>query len=370
MHFGGGNRDNSMNYYYIMLVLVACFCYFANNQLIYDAGDDKLVPQQSASTKLCLLLVIAILTLMAGFRYHVGTDYSAYEAMYYTMESHTLQWTDLNEEPVALLISKISSLFGWGPQGFFMLFSVFTIVPVLISSYNEDWDYVLITLLLIFTCWWHGTFNGIRQYLAAAVIYCSRKNIKERKIVPYALACIAAYLCHKSSIVLFFLYFLPAKEVKTVRVLLVIIASLILSRSTEFLFNVVGFLNSREFIANEYATTTVSFFRTLVGCVPAMLALYEASTNELDDDQIFYVYMLVAHATIRVMTSNSAYLARLGIYTGAFVPMGLSKIMRSTSDSNQKVIRYIALILYFFYWHYEVSGSTTISEYEWFFGRR
>ena len=322
-----------MGYYFVMLVIVIIVGYYAKQSLVF--GGNSLSQTESYRTPitvLCLVIIIISMTFLAAVRYHVGTDFKSYEVIYYQTKDTPFSIQNLTDEPVTMFIAKLCAYFSDNVQWFFIVFSALTIVPVLVSSYRETDDYIFVTLLLVFIGWWTGTFNGMRQYLAITVIYCGRKFIKERSLTKYLLVCAIAYLCHKSSIVMVALYFLPSPTFRPLRVVMVVVASVLLSRSTEILFEVVGFLNNREFVSNSYAATNVSFFRIAVGCVPAALALYCAYTRELDNDQYFYMYMLVANATLRVMTSNSAYLARIASFPGVFVPIGLSRTLESFDE--------------------------------------
>ena len=43
-------------------------------------------------------------------------------------------------------------------------------------------------MLYIFIGAWHGSFNGMRQYLAAAILFSGHRFIKERKFKEYCWA--------------------------------------------------------------------------------------------------------------------------------------------------------------------------------------
>ena len=356
--------------YFLMLFIIVVLCSIAERSNNKQSVSLYIIQRDGTVVKnLSLFMVILVMAFLAGARYHVGTDYKAYEGLFYSYQNKLLSIETLFDEPVAIILAKFAHFIGGDVHTFFMLSSMLTIVPVLASTYKETYDYRFVTLLLVFTGWWHGTFNGMRQFLAITVIYCGRHFIKNGDFIKYFGIVMLAYLCHKSAIVFIVLYFFPSKKFKIHRLLLVIILSIALSRSTALLFSIVGFLKNSEFIADEYATASVHSLRIAVGCVPAIVAVYEALTKELDEDQIFYMYMLVSNATFRLMTSNSAYLARIAAYMGVFVPIGLSKILEAEEVNNKRSIKKVAIILYFFYWFVEVSKSKTLSEYEWYLGR-
>ena len=123
-----------------------------------------------------------------------------------------------------------------------------------------------------------------------------------------------------------------------------------------------------EFELNNYSTASVNIFRTLVGCCPAILGLYFAYNNkDLDEQQVFYIYMLIINASTRIVTSESAYLARLACYPTVFVPLGLGYLTDICSQKYYKVFRAGILILYMLFWLYEVLNTKTLREFEWIF---
>lgn len=204
--------------------------------------------------------------------------------------------------------------------------------------------------------------------MAISVIFIGRHYIRERRLLKYIFVCFIAFLCHKSALVFLPLYFIYAQEIKWERVLIVFIGTIILARSSDVLFTMVGWINSSDFIMNEYASSSVSFFRIAVRVAPAGLALFYAMNKKLNKDQVLYFYLLAIHAAVGVVTGGSAYLARLGSFTGVFVPLGLNSILKSTSRQNYHIIRLVILVLFFVYWTYDITNSSTLREYEWCFG--
>lgn len=357
--------------YIIVLLLVSLFAWLAERSRtprILENGD---VEYQKTIYTACFFAVSALLlTCMAGFRYRVGTDYKSYYAFYDIYKNFSFKEDfDILEEPLIVLISKVASIIYDSPYTMFFLTSVVTVGFALYSIYGETEDFAFVILLYVFVGCWHSSFNGMRQCLAVAIVFLGRRYITDRKLLKYLLVCFVAFLAHRSAMVCVLFYFIYSKRFSVRRLIVVLIATLIISFNYETAFGFIGWLNNSEFIANEYTATSVSALRTLVAICPAVVGVYYAITRKLDKQQIFYVYMMVINAAIRIATSDSAYLYRLGMFPAIFLPLGLSAITRSCDPKYRKIFRIGIVSFFLLYWLYEITSSVTLFEFEWIFGR-
>ena len=144
-----------------------------------------------------------------------------------------------------------------------------------------------------------------------------------------------------------------------------LVATLFIAFNYETIFGFIGWLNDAEYIVNDYSERSVNVLRTLVGCVPALVAIYYAVSRKLDKQQIFYVYMIVINAAIRIATSDSAYLYRLAMFPAIFLPLGLGSLSKVCNVKYRKLFRVCTVVLYFLYWLYEILINVTLREFEW-----
>lgn len=358
-----------MTTYFFLIIVIVAFSYVAERTFIYgELNDLGYYPiYKTSQTRFCLFFIACALIVTSGLRYHVGTDYKSYIALYNGYVGLTKNQLFTLNEPILPIIGKVCGIVFDSYIAMFFVVAVLTIGLYLYSTYKETTDYLFVTLMYIFVGCWHGSFNGIRQYLAVSIIYVGRKYIEERKFIKFAIVCFLAFLVHKSAIFGLALYFVPARKLSVKRLTLVVVGTLVLSRSYEWAFNIIGWLNDSEFMITEYSARSVNVLRVLVGCSPAALGVYYGFTRKLSDEQIFYVYMLVANAATRVVTMGSAYLARLGAFTAIFVPIGLCYLTKETDSRYYKILRWIIIIFYFIYWMYEIQISDTLRNFEWVF---
>lgn len=128
--------------------------------------------------KVVAFLMVAILALVAGLRYNVGTDYYNYYSSYNSFKEASLQ---IYDEPGIKIIARIASKIYDDPGTMMFLAAVITVVLMTVTIIRNSEMYWLSIILYIFLCCWHGCFNGVRQYLAAAILFAGHFFIKEQK---------------------------------------------------------------------------------------------------------------------------------------------------------------------------------------------
>ncbi|MBE6809956.1 MAG: EpsG family protein [Ruminococcaceae bacterium] len=368
-----------MSTYFIVIILVFFSCLLATKtfQKNYALTSNESVNYtKTTATNFFLFITVAVLTFVAAFRYSVGTDYNSYSFGFINYVNSFSSFKDIfniTDEPGFALLCRIASIIYNDSISMFVIAAILTIVPFLYSTYKETASFTYITLLYIFCGRWHGCFNGIRQYLAATIIYLGRHYITERKIFKYLFVCFLAFLFHRSAIFCVLLYFVYNEKFSIKRLLIIVAGSIVLALNYDAIFSFVGWLDNKEFIQNDYSTASVNILRVLVQCCPAILAVYsvlkKGTKQEINNKQVFYVYMLIANAAIFIAMSDSAYLTRLGVYTAAFVPLGLEYITRDISKKYYNVLRYLIVIFYLMFWLYEISNSSSLNNFQWYFNK-
>ena len=226
-------------------------------------------------------------------------------------------------------------------------------------------------MLFIFTGVWHGTFNGVRQYLAASVILAGHRLILDKKFWKYLVVVFIAFCFHRSSVIMLIPYFIFRNRVNFRNVLLLLVGTYIVSANYDAIFSFIGFLKDSDMVMgdNAYYGATVNIFRVLIFCAPAVTVTVMYWKKPLDREQTFYYNTLLANAAAMLATSNSAYLARLSIYTNVFTPLALAKLIRFQSKKTEIFIRILVVVLYAVFWYLEISGSEALSEFRWVWER-
>ena len=321
------------------------------------------------SNLLFVILTAAILIFVAGLRWKVGTDYSAYAKNYHSYIANV--WFDIMSfnEPGIKIIAKISSFVYNDYATMIFLASVITIglSVATISRYSDMFGFSI--LLFILSGCWHGSFNGIRQYLAAAILFAGYRYIIERKSIKYLLVVIIAGAFHASAFVMVIMYFVAMREINIKQVIIIAVGVVVLYFSYGTIFGFIETYKNTSIRNERYMTTTVNFFRVAVTFAPVVLYFFFTPKRKLSSKDTFYVNSLIINAALMLATMGSAYLARIVIYTNFYAILAFPRILNFQNQTTKQTFKYLIVIFYCIYWYIEVSGSYSLNNFRWIFNR-
>lgn len=352
--------------YLITLFLVFVFVYISQNNIVHTTDNTKniIISKKTQLTKLFFVLTAFVLIFVAGFRYYVGTDFGAYYGEYLRFANSFWESLKNLDEPGYGLVALISLKLNLGGEGAIFIAAALTNIIFLITIYKNTDMLLPATLLYIFLGCWHGAFNGVRQYLAAAIVFAGLRFIKERKFWKYALVIFIAFLFHSSAILMIFPYFIAYNKISFRNIMILIGASLIILFSFTEVLEFAGFL-LQEDLSDEgaYLVRSVNTTRILVAITPAVFFLFLYQKRTITVEQRFWFNMLIINGVMMFATSNSAYLARMGIYTAPFSAIGIPELIKGVNPKERKLITTIILVAFAAFWLYEIQKSSSLNNF-------
>ena len=333
--------------------------------------NNGLFVSKPASKATSALLVAAVLPLIftAGFRYEIGTDFNAYYKADQVFGGNVWEKIKTLNEPGIALLVEIINFFSKDGATYIFIFSFLTIFPTTYVLLRRSDNYTVILLLYVFTGCWHGSFNGVRQYLAATVLMLGHRYILDKKFVKYAITVLIAYCFHSSAIVMIVPYFVMRGKINFRNIFLLALGTLLVSSNYDTLFSFIGAIKDKEVVMDTYATASVNILRVLANCAPAVLAVALYIKKDPPPEQTFYINGLIINAAAMIAAANSTYLARIGIYTSLFIPAGLPKLIRFEDKKMEKLLWVIIIALFAIFWYYEVSTYPSLNQFKWVWER-
>lgn len=353
--------------YLAVLFLTSFFSLLAQYKLSYAEGAG-LKPRYSLFTKFNLFIAAAVLVLVAGLRYRVGTDYAAYASNYYDYIIEVWQSIKSLDEPVIRIIAWIGSKFYNDYASMLFLAAVVTIALSMRTIYKNTDKFLFATLLYIFLGCWTGLFNGVRQYLACAIVFAGHRFIFEKKFLKYALVVFLAFLTHKSALIMIVFYFVANRKITVMNMVILALGTVVLLYSYDYVFEIIGWAREAPLPRDTYITSSVNPLRIAVAIAPALLIPVYLKEIEINPEKTFYANWLIIHGAMMVATSRSAYLARMGIYTGIFTAIALPRILDKKSRQNF-ILETAIIVFYFAYWWYEIMTSSYLIPFRWIWER-
>lgn len=319
--------------------------------------------------RICLFFAISGLVFTAGFRYYIGTDFGAYYKAYSIFGGNVWRKITSLDEPVISIVTTFISNFTMEGAVYIFTFSLFTVsVSAYITVKNVD-SIAFALALYVFCGAWHGSFNGVRQYIAATFILMGYRYILEKKFWKYAFFVFLAYCSHVSAIVMILPYFFLRNKIRFWNTFIMTVGTILVSANYDLIFSFVEDLKEQEIAMGAYMTSSVNILRVLANCAPAAVGLVLHGNRKLGKEETFYLNTLIFNAAAMVAASNSTYLARIGIYTGIFIPIALEKLIVLNNKKTQAFLRFVIIAFYAVFWYYEISISPALNPFCWVWNR-
>ncbi len=343
--------------YYLVLTAVI-FITVADNRLQFNI--ERKIGKQA------FILIALLLICVAGLRYGVGSDYFFYYENYDFYRTSELV---LDEEPVYKILARISAIIYKDPATLMFICAAFTIGLMLVPIYKNSVMPLLSLMLFLFLGTWHGTFNGIRQYLAAAVLFAGHRFIKEKSFWKWCLVVLAAYFCHVTAAVAIIFYPFAQSKISVKQLLISIVLIISGLFAYDYIFEFIGYLKDDPIELNNYITNSIKILRIAVAWVPVVFFLLHRKRYDTEDtDFRCYFNLSLLNAVCMSVASQSAYLGRIGIYLNVFNTITWPLLIKPLDERNKKVTLYIMIPLYLIYWSVEISGID-LRNFVWIFER-
>lgn len=318
------------------------------------------------------VVTFAVIVFFAGARSRVG-DTLAYIKMFndYPLfqNAHDVIFDDSAREPGFRLFSILIKTFI--SNNYTVWLSIIAIISgicVMFPLYKFSCDFGVSAFLFMASCQFSWMFNGMRQFLVAAIIFsCTGLILKNRALLYIIIVCILSTI-HKSAFILIPMYFIAQGEPWNKRTLLfigcIVLAMLFTSKFTNLLTDVVeqtDYASSvNEFKATDDGTNSI---RILVESIPVILAfVYRDKIKEKLTPiiKLSINMSLIASGLyiISKVASSGVLLGRLPIYFSMYNLILLPWLLKNIfSDKEKDLIYYTMVLCYFGFFYYQMAVS-------------
>lgn len=355
-----------MKVYLGMLFLVVLFSVLMSRRRIRTQTNT--IVKYDDLGQILFIFCTSVLVIVAGFRWFVGTDYGWY---FWGYGKRVCEWYDYLiefNEPGLSILAKIASLIYDNPVTMFFLASLITVVLYVNTIKKYSNDFLFSMCLYIFVGSWHGSFNGVRQYLAAAVLFAGHRFIYEKKLFKYILVVLLAMSFHRTAIIMLPIYFLVGKRYTWKNIGVVVIVVGLIRFSYDNIFATMSYFKGSDVTQYDYMNTDVNLLRICVALAPVLIAIYMKKwVLSQDPETQMYIMLLTINAGLSLATQGSAYLARGGIYTETYMVFAIPRLLKCFNKDSRKIVPLIVCGCYFIYWLYSLR-TTGVMNYNWCFG--
>lgn len=324
------------------------------------------------------VVTFAVIVFFAGMRSKVG-DTTSYIQMFNNypllFNSQDVVFAEGAREPGFRLFSiLIKTFISDNYNAWLSIIAIISGICVMYPLYKYSCNFGVSAFLFMASCQFTWMFNGMRQFLVAAVIFsCTGLILKNKTLLYIIIVCILSTI-HKSAFILIPMYFIAQGEPWNKRTLLfigcIILAMIFTSKFTNLLTDVVEQTDYASSV-NEFKNTDdgTSPIRILVESIPIIMAfIYRNKIKEKLTPIIKLSINMSLIASGLYIISNIArsgiLLGRLPIYFSLYNLILLPWLLNNIFEKKEKnFVYYIMILCYFAFFYYQMQVAWGGLEY-------
>lgn len=302
------------------------------------------------------LVIIAALTLamVSGLRSNIGDTY-------FYMHSYTVgdfSWqaiansNDIGFNIFQMLLKQLSD----DPQILVFTTGVITNLLIVLVMYNYTRLFELSVFLYITTGTFTVSMNGIRQFLAAAIVFAATKFLFEGRWKSYMAIVVFASFFHQSALIMLPMYFIARRKAWTrMTAILVSLAVLIVAGFNEFSALLFTAIKDSNYAAYEsFDEGGANVLRAIVWIIPVIIAYFgRDKLRELFPKADIIVNISLVGVILMIISTQNWIFARMAIYFNLYQLILIAWLIKVFREKDQKLIYLMVLFFYFLFYFYE-----------------
>lgn len=250
-----------------------------------------------------------------------------------------------------LIEVAIKNVFGNNRDAFRIVFGLIQTIPLVLVYRKYSEDYIFSIFLFITMGYYNGwMMNGLRQFVAACIIFATIPLLLKKKFVPTIIIILLAMTIHLSAMmmlpIVLVVWFEPWKKGILFSYVLFVIALFIFVNNTDML--------SEEILKNDDGANPI---RILISAIPVVFAFIGRKQIAADNNPLINICVNMSVFTMLIYFvatfTNGIGTGRLPAYTSIFnlilIPYLATRVFEKDKSDNIKlffVLFYIAFFIY------------------------
>lgn len=348
-----------MTILWITLAIVFILSYFS--RYFAAAGISTISPVSVKPNKLLVFTVMLTLVIVSGLRNNIGDTY--FYAHIYNLSDFSWQYIQSQKDMGFGVFQKILKSFSKDPQILILTTSIITNVLIVLVLYKYTRLFELSIFVYITGGLYLVTMNGMRQCLAAAIVFTATKFLLDRSWWKYVLVVLFAATFHESALVLIPIYFLAGyKAWSKATFILLIFAILIVIGFDKFSSVLFSALQDTQYgVYQDVQEKGANILRVAVNAVPIIIAYFgREKLRSLFPKSDYIVNMSIVGLAFMIISTKNWIFARFDIYFDLYQLILISWIIKVFREKDQKLIYFLLIVCFFVYYYYEDVISLSI----------
>ncbi|MFD2613954.1 EpsG family protein [Paenibacillus gansuensis] len=304
--------------------------------------------------RLMVLCAMATLIFAAGMQSNIG-DTFYYMHSYKTVDFHW-QSIDYSGDFGFNLYQMGLQQFSSDPQILILVTALLTnlLIVSVLAGYSRLLEisvFVYITSGMFIT-----SMNGIRQYLAAAIVFTAIRFLIKGQFWRYLLVILFAATIHKTALILIPIYFIVRRRAWTWQTAAILLAAVAVvfgfNQFTSILFSVIEDTQYAGY--KTFSEGGANVLRVVVDGAPMIFAFLgrERLRRDFTGGDVIVNMSLIGLVFMIIATQNWIF-ARFAIYFGLYQLILITWIFHVFRHKDKKLIYYGVLVFYFVFYFYE-----------------
>ena len=315
------------------------------------------------------IILVLPLALWAGFRGNVA-DTPLYRKIFLEesrglMDIPAVLLGDGKDKGFTVLTIFLKYFIGNSDKLYFTILAVFQMVCICLvfRKYSSDY-WISIFLFVASTDYASWMFNGMRQFVAACMIFACFDLMVKKKYVKLIIVILLASLIHGSALLMIPIIFVVQGKPWNMRTILMLIGTavvvLFIDRFTPILNTMLEDTQYDGVMENEIWVVDdgTNVIRVLVYAVPMLFALVGKQYVECENNQALNICVncsIVTTALYAVSAVTSGvYIGRLPIYTSMMGYISLPWLINHMFNrESSRLVKIVMIMLYMVFYYYQ-----------------
>lgn len=333
----------------VIVFLLSFFSRYFSNALILNGSMLSVKPN-----KFLTFGIISSFILVSGLRNNIGD--TPFYMHTFKINEFTWEYVKTQDDMGFAILQMILKSYSDDPQILIFTTAFITNLLIIIGFYKYSRLFELSVYVYVTGGLFLVTMNGIRQCLAAAIIFSATKYLIEGNWLRYILAVTFASFFHQSALILIPIYFLVRFRAWTkATIVLLLSASLIVLGFNQFstvLFSVIQ--DSQYGVYSQFNEGGANIIRVIVFSIPLIIAFFgREKLREIYPESDVIVNMAIIGLTFMIISTANWIFARFNIYFELYQIILISWIVKVFREKDQKLVYYVMLLCYLAYFIFE-----------------
>lgn len=337
---------------------------------------------QPLPNPIALILPIAFYVTFAGLRRTIGDTYFYMYSFENMPDNNPLELQTILDGNMFAFIQNIIRNQTDDPQVLIFVCSVIALIPALIIIYFYCTPIELGIFMFFTYGYLGGMMDGMRQYMAAAIVLLGTKylfSIKRGSIFKYAVFVIIAYFMHSSALMMLAVYIVVRRKAWEKSSYVLLFGSVVLAMGFDKILP--SFLGALEetsysgYAENGWFTNGVeggsSLFRPIVSAAPIVVAyLNKDRMKMLGHIGDILINMAFLNMAIYIVATYNWIFARLAIYLSIYYIIFTAWVVSYAVKPKDKAVYVTGLVILFFLYSRVMAYQIYMYQSDYFFPGR